>query len=224
MVLTNSKFSCQLMADSYGVAARPIYPGIDSTLFCPGGGSRGDYVFSVGALLYSKGYRFLISAIGRIAARLRPPLVVAANVVDPAEDRDVRELADCAGVDLHIERVTSDSKLVEMYRGALAFVYAPMSEALGLAPLEAMACGTPVVAVGEGGVTETVVDGVTGWLVDRDADAFAERLTGLLSDSVMRQQMGDAGVQYVRSSWTWQAAVDNLESALAAASSSRAIA
>jgi glycosyltransferase involved in cell wall biosynthesis len=115
------------------------------------------------------------------------------------------------GVELHIERIMDDHRLVQVYNQALAFVYAPLQEALGMAPLEAMACGTPVVAVAEGGVRETVLDGVTGWTVERDTELFAERLETLLSDEQTRRGMGQAGPDYIRDNWTWQSAVNSLE-------------
>ncbi|HEY9706982.1 MAG TPA: glycosyltransferase, partial [Oculatellaceae cyanobacterium] len=73
------------------------------------------------------------------------------------------------------------------------------------------ACGTPVVAVAEGGVRETVIDGVTGWLVERDCEAFVEKLEMLLFSDKMRLSMGQAGVEYVSKNWTWGHAVDLLE-------------
>jgi glycosyltransferase involved in cell wall biosynthesis len=80
-----------------------------------------------------------------------------------------------------------------------------------MAPLEAMACGTPVVAVGEGGVRETVLNNITGWVVQRDPHKFAKRLEALLEDDKTRLSMGQAGIDYVMSQWTWQRAVDRLE-------------
>jgi glycosyltransferase involved in cell wall biosynthesis len=215
-VLTNSVFSCELLAEHYGVTARAIYPGIDSKRFRPQAGPKGCYVLSVGALIYSKGYRFLVAALARIDRRWRPSLFIAANMVDADELRVVQELAARTEVELTVEQITQDERLIEVYSHALAFVYAPMGEALGMAPLEAMACGTPAVAVGEGGVRETVVDGVTGWLVERDPELFARKLESLLCDEGARRRMSEAGVEHVRSTWTWQRAVDELECALAA--------
>jgi glycosyltransferase involved in cell wall biosynthesis len=76
--------------------------------------------------------------------------------------------------------------LLDAYRSALALVL-PAEEDFGISPVEAMACGRPVIALRRGGTLETVVDGVTGLLVD-DAtpDAFADamrRLPALPLDS-----------------------------------------
>ncbi|MBN1920167.1 MAG: glycosyltransferase family 4 protein [Anaerolineae bacterium] len=210
-ILTNSAYSEGLLFDLYGVRATAIYPGVDTQVFHPKNMPKGNYVLSVGALIYSKGHRFLLSALALIDPEIRPGLFIAANSRAPDEERIVKAMAGELGVDLKIETVLDSERLVSIYNEARAFVYAPMREALGLAPLEAMACGTPVVAVGEAGVKETVLNGVTGWLVDRDPACFAEKLGLLLANTNLQRQFGDAGIGYVRQQWTWQRAVDNLE-------------
>ena len=57
-------------------------------------------------------------------------------------------------------------------------------------------------------------EGITGWLVQRDEQAFADRLDALLGDEPRRRQMGESGMAYVRENWTWQTAVDRLETQL----------
>jgi glycosyltransferase involved in cell wall biosynthesis len=66
-----------------------------------------------------------------------------------------------------------------------------------------MACGTPVVAVAEGGVRESVRDGRTGLLTQRDPHRFAHALSTLLDDEAMQARLGATGVSTVRSCWTW---------------------
>ena len=70
----------------------------------------------------------------------------------------------------------TDDEIRDLYRTSAA-VLLPGVEDFGIVPVEAQACGTPVVAFGHGGACETVVDGVTGALVaDRSAEAFAEAI------------------------------------------------
>jgi len=71
-------------------------------------------------------------------------------------------------------------------------------ESYGMVNLEAMASGKPVVSTRRGGPSETVIDGVTGYLVDSgDAQQFAERVVMLLRDPALRQKMGAAGREHV---------------------------
>lgn len=210
-VLTNSVFSKRMLRDKYGVDSEPIYPGIDTQTFRRMTIDEDGYVLTVGALVYSKGHRFLVEALSRIEPRRRPGLFIAANSRDPDEERHLRSMAAEAGVDLKVETILDDKRLVEVYNRALAFVYAPLDEALGMAPLEAMACGCPVVAVGEGGVLETVGGDSPGITTLRDTDVFATRLGALLGDDFIRSKLGRAGAEYVRRRWTWDRAVDSLE-------------
>lgn len=211
LILSNSKFAARLIRDSYHAKSSVLYPGIDTEKFQPLGICASDYVLSVGALIYSKGHRFVVSALSKLQASIRPKLLIAANHIDESEAQTLRAQAAESGVELAIEQIFDDRQLVEVYRRAKVFVYAPLQEALGMAPLEAMACGTPVVAVGEGGVCETVPDGVGGFLVERRVEQFAAKLHMLLADNQLRRKMGDAGAAHVRLHWSWQRAVDKLE-------------
>ena len=65
-----------------------------------------------------------------------------------------------------------------------------------------MACGTPVVAVKEGGVRETVIHKKTGLLIDRDEELFGEAITKMLSKDYKRYDMGKKSVKTVQNYWT----------------------
>jgi starch synthase len=79
-------------------------------------------------------------------------------------------------------------------------------ELLGLAVIEAMASGTPVVASRVGGVPEVVTDGVTGFLVDPgDVAMLHDRLATLLADRGLARRMGEAGRDAVVERFTWRA-------------------
>ena len=75
---------------------------------------------------------------------------------------EMRALAKSLNVEFHPRVNIADAELVGILGQAKAMLYAPRLEPFGLTPLEANACGVPIVAVAEGGVRETVIDGVTG--------------------------------------------------------------
>jgi len=76
-------------------------------------------------------------------------------------------------------------------------------EPFGLVPLEAMACGTPVVGVAEAGIRETVENGKTGFLTERSPADFGRAIELLLGDEALRARMGNAGRRHVEECWTW---------------------
>jgi glycosyltransferase involved in cell wall biosynthesis len=122
-------------------------------------------------------------------------------------------------IHLTIRTLIPQAELNHQYRHALAFAYGAHREPLGLAPMEAMSFGVPVIAVGEGGVTETVDHGHTGYLVDRDPAAFADRLAEVLSSRSLRLAMGEAGRAAIERKWTWPIRAAALESELQALAS-----
>jgi glycosyltransferase involved in cell wall biosynthesis len=99
-----------------------------------------------------------------------------------------------------------------LLRSADAVVCVPWYEPFGIVPLEAMACGVPVVAAAVGGLTDTVVDGVTGVHVPpRRPDALARAVSALLADPVRGQCYGMAGVDRAQARYSWdRVAADTL--------------
>jgi glycosyltransferase involved in cell wall biosynthesis len=91
-----------------------------------------------------------------------------------------------------------------LLRSADVVVCAPWYEPFGMVPLEAMACGVPVVATAVGGLVDTVVDGVTGVHVPpRGPEALAEALAVLLADPLRRAAFGRAGAARARQRYGW---------------------
>jgi D-inositol-3-phosphate glycosyltransferase len=90
------------------------------------------------------------------------------------------------------------------YSAAKVLVMPSHYESFGMVALEAMACGTPVIASQVGGLAFLVQDGITGFHVpDGDSDALCAKLSLLLGDSILRQQMGQQAADYARG-YAWQ--------------------
>jgi D-inositol-3-phosphate glycosyltransferase len=109
------------------------------------------------------------------------------------------------------------------YSAANVFVTTPWYEPFGITPVEAMACGTPVIGTAVGGIKTTVIDGETGYLVPpNDPEALAERLAWLHSNPHIAQRMGWAGIRRAHQHFTWRHVAANIahvyESVLEAAS------
>jgi glycosyltransferase involved in cell wall biosynthesis len=90
-------------------------------------------------------------------------------------------------------------------------VYAPYNEPFGLVPLEAMACGKPVVGIDEGGVKESIVDTFTGVLVDRNPQAFGAAIQFLLENPSLVAQYSENSRKHVLANWSWERSVSQLE-------------
>jgi glycosyltransferase involved in cell wall biosynthesis len=104
------------------------------------------------------------------------------------------------------------SELVDRYYAADIFAFAPIwNEGFGLPPVEAMAAGLPVVTSRSGTVMETVVDGKTGYLVEKNnAAELAEALLVLLKDDKRREAMGRAGRRRALGHFSWDAIAEGM--------------
>ena len=211
-VLVNSLYSRESLLRAYGREAAVCYLGVDAERFRPTGAPRENLVVSVGAFTPAKRVEHVVRAVGSLAAARRPALVWIANFAQPAYQQAMEALAQACGVSLTVLVGVPDEALVSWLSRAAALIYAPRREPFGLAPLEAGACETPVVAVAEGGVRETVVDGVTGVLVtDNAPEALGAALGRVLDRPDWARELGAAGRRAVRERWTWARAVEALE-------------
>jgi glycosyltransferase involved in cell wall biosynthesis len=147
----------------YNREANVVYPPVDTTFFHPDGTRPERFALIVSALVPYKRIELAMDACA--AARL--PLRIVGNGPDrPALERR-------ATANTRLLGRLPDEDVRDLYRRA-AVVILPGEEDFGIVPLEAQACGRPVVALGRGGARETVVDGQTGFLVDEPSvDAFA---------------------------------------------------
>ena len=204
-ILCNSFFSRESILRAYGIEAEVCYLGIDANQFGFDHRPRQDYVVGVGAFGLWKNPRMCIEAVSRMAAP-RPPLIWISNVADLNYLDEMQRLSVSLGVELDVRVNVTDAELLDVLGGAMAMLYAPRLEPFGLAPLEANARGTPVIAVAEGGVRETVLDGVNGLLVDSDATALAAALDRLRRDPALARRLGIAGRDLIETRWSVDAA------------------
>lgn len=212
-VFTHSLFTRETLRRIYGVQAEVIHLGVDTDTFRPKRRRRERFVISVGAMHPLKGHQFVIEALGTLPAAGRPPL----TIVGPRGDYGVvlEGLAKNRGVSLTLKQSISTDELVDLYNRAGVMAAAQYREPFGLITLEAMACGTPVVAVAEGGLKETVRDGHTGLLTPRDPAAFGSALARVLGDAKLTARLGTAGRQDTEQNWQWSVVAEKIDRLLA---------
>ncbi len=186
--------------------------GVDTELFTPGaadaaraalGLAEGPLVLYVGRLAPIKGLETLLNAVAlldRRGRRLR--LVIVGGEADEPSDgheAELRRRIETLGIGGLVRFVGAQRQeaLRTHYVAADVTVLPSHYESFGMVALEAMACGSPVVASRVGGLTTTVRDGVTGFLVpEGDVTALAGRLEALLGDADLRWRLGREGVRW----------------------------
>jgi glycosyltransferase involved in cell wall biosynthesis len=183
-----------------------IYPGVDLALFRPAAAGPRSYAITVGRLSPEKGLDRLLD-LWRDLPDL--PLHVVGSG-PPEVERALREQAPSGVV---FRGGLSPAAVAEAYRGAAVAVFAAYGEEFGIAPLEAMASGVPVIAWREGGLVETVVDGQTGYLVD-DPVTFRQRLRLLLHDPERWRTLSQFARQRAEA-FSWQRTAAEMEAVCA---------
>ena len=135
-----------------------------------------------GRVAEEKNLRFLLRSFARIHAAERAAVLVVAGD-GPSRSALEREAASIGLRDaVRFAGFIDQARLVDLYKAADLFLFASKSETQGLVLVEAMAGGTPAVAVDARGVRDVVEDGANGFLVPEDEDVFAERALEALSD------------------------------------------
>lgn len=208
-ILVNSFFSRESIARAYGLDAYFCPLSYDTSLFRRLPETvKGEFVLGLGAMQPHKGIDSALAAVSRLASP-RPSLVWVANVADEDYRKAMVERAVELGVELEVRERISDELLVELLNRARLLLYTSHLEPFGYAPVEAGACGTPVVAVAEGGVRETIVDGVNGLLCNRDPNELAAAMNQVLQNPDLAIRLGAEGERLAQR-WSADRATDAL--------------
>jgi glycosyltransferase involved in cell wall biosynthesis len=172
-------------------------------------------VLQLGRLVPRKGIDNVIEALALVRRRrsFRARLLVVGGAQEDARSDPSPELA-------RLRRIASDEGVADavtfvgrrcrqilkyFYSAADVFVTTPWYEPFGITPLEAMACGTPVVGANVGGIKFSVVDGETGFLVaPKDPEALADRLVHLFENPAVARRQSRAALRRLHRLFTWK--------------------
>jgi glycosyltransferase involved in cell wall biosynthesis len=179
----------QRIAECYGRSSTVLYPPVDTDFYHPAAMTREDFYLAVSAFAP---YKRLDLAIQACNALRRPLLIIGSG-------QDEARLRELAGPTIHFLGWQPDSVIRDHLRRCRALVF-PGEEDFGIVPVEAQACGAPVVAFGRGGATETVIPPdrrrePTGvWFEEQTVESLAEAISifekrrGMFSPVVARRQ------------------------------------
>jgi glycosyltransferase involved in cell wall biosynthesis len=201
------------------VEARVIPNGVDTEVFCPGNRQAARRALGLPAdaqILLSTGHAIhknpwkdmatVLSALERLNVNLQThqaPLIFLALGQQTPPQRVGRVQV------LGVPYVDDVGRVAEYYRAADIYVHAARADTFPLAVLEAMACGTPVVATEVGGIPEQINNGQTGLLMPLgDHIALADAMTRLLDDEQMRVRLGKAAAAHASQHYSLRRVTD----------------
>lgn len=194
LVVGNSKFTKSNIEKAFGIKAKYCHLGVDPNVFRPMKSKKKEkYILFVGDREDKLGYS--------MAEEIAKAFFGKVKLVS-------------LGFSKGSKRIDNDKDMVRQYCGAVATVCTHKNEPFGIPPIESMACETPVLAVNIGGYKETVVDGVTGFLLNPDANEFSIKIKYLLNNPKIAKKMGKAGREHVIKNFTWKKHNKKLEKML----------
>lgn len=183
IVLANSNFSKKFIKESYKKEAKVCYLGVDTNLFTPLNLYKTIDVLFIGNK--DNGYELLNKLNENNRNKIRIREIFREN-----------------------NRPTiTDVELVKIYNQAKVLVALNCNEPFGLIPLEAMSCGIPVIAVGEGGYKESVINNITGFLIPRIPSQLYTKINLIINNKKLRNEMGKNARENILKKWTWDKSV-----------------
>lgn len=183
IVLANSNFSRDFLEKSYGRKVEVCYLGVDTTFFKPQNIDKYYDVLFIGNK--DKNHNLLVDAFKLFKKKLKVKTIFREN-----------------GQSL------SEKDLVTIYNKSKILVSLNQNEPFGLIPLEAMACGIPVIAIREGGYKESIIDNQTGFLISRDSAELYSKIRKILSNEKLRKDLGKNARENIIKNWTWDKSIN----------------
>ena len=216
LILTNSNATrAQLVTDGVSSSRIRVFsPGVDTRLFRPGPpspsimekyGLQGKKVIlTVGRLVKNKNHASVIRALASIHGDTNDVVYLIPS--DGEEKPNLESLARELGIEKRVIFIghISPNELLLLYRSSYIFALPSIAEGFGIAVLEAMACGLPVVVSNYGGPLDYVENGRTGFMVNpTDVGSIAKALHQLLTDKEQAWAMGLAGRAAAEGRFDW---------------------
>ena len=208
---------------SYGVTvpAEVIATGLQESSFAEADGNQfrvkhqiplnKQMLLYVGRVAHEKNIGFLLKVVRRLSVQ-QPEILLVITGEGPAE-HSLHQQVQALGIEKNVQFIgylDRNTELNACYKSADIFVFASKSETQGLVLLEAMAQGTPVVAIAELGTASILVEGQGAHIATEDETVFAQKINDLLTNTLARNILGDVGKAYALKYWTASAKAEQM--------------
>jgi len=188
----NSKYSKQVLSKIYKRKFEILYPGVNEKYFIPGRAIKENLIICIGGINKIKNQIFLVKSLTPILNKYK--LVLIGN----GKNKYINKILDI-NKNIKIISNISDYKLRQYYQKAKLTCITSYREPFGLSSIESQACGTPVVAIDDGGTSETLENRKTGYVSRRNENEFLLKSIKAIENVY---KMGKLGREYVLKKWT----------------------
>ncbi|NJK55143.1 MAG: glycosyltransferase family 1 protein [Pleurocapsa sp. SU_5_0] len=163
----------------------------------------------IGRLTPDKGWNFVLTALAKLPAHIYDQIAIII-AGDGSLKTEIKRTLKQLTPEVYLLGRISPTSISELLVNGDIFITNSEKETKGLTVIEAAAAGIPAIAPRAGGVTDTIIDGETGWLYEPQNQAdFLDKLTRLIADTQLRQSMG-MKAQELAQQYSWQQTVNNL--------------
>jgi len=219
-ILANSQYTAKRIREIYGCKASVCYPFVDLDLFkpidinavtnetCRKYNFSKPLLISTGRIIPLRRIAWLIDVMKNITKTFPSATLAITGEISQGNINYVREIEKKAlsfGVERNVKFLgfVPDTELVKIYNAADAYVHICPHEAFGLSPVEAMACGAPVLATPVGAIPDVIRNGETGFLIpSNDPKNIAKRINELLSNPKLLEKASANAYKYVRANFS----------------------
>lgn len=191
-IVSSSDHIGRKIKDVYKKSVFIVNPGVSVSVFKPISLKKTNDVLFIGEKNQFDGYDLLEDALSMIGFQIKVKVF----------DKNERG------------KWISDKFLAREYNSARVIVTLSRNEPFGLIPLEAASCGIPVVAINEGGYKETLIEGKTGFLVRPNGQKIAEKISLLLKNNRLSNQISITARKNIVNNWDWKVKIQDLEHVL----------
>lgn len=213
-IIANSKTSARYLMKKYHRKADEIvFPGIDINIFKPGE-ARGNYIYTVGRLVKSKSIDKIIVGFSMYVKNnpeSKTKLFIVGEGVEMNYLLRIVHNDDIAKKVVFLGRKNSE-EVSKIASQALLGIFLGSYETFGIAAAESLACGTPVIGINTGGVSEIVGHNAIGLLVDGTPKSVCEALTKMLNPKFELVEVSDNAANYASKVLSWNMQISKLNS------------
>lgn len=205
-IVVNSYYTQKLVEKIYQRKSKILYPGVDVNKFKPQKGVHKQGILSIGGLSKIKGHDFVVNAVRKILDEKH-----TLTILGDGSQEDIERITKISKEKIKFVKIISkhvnDTQLIKIYSKNSILCIGAFKEPFGLTSIESQSCGTPVVAIDEGGIGETIVNNKSGILVDRNIDQFTIAVKKVINSDKFKINARKNAIK----NWPWKNSLKKLD-------------
>lgn len=212
-LVSNSQTSADFIEKKYSRKVRLIAcPGVDIDIFKPST-VKEEYIYTLGRLEKIKNIDLIIKAFALYCKNFENQKLQLFIIGAGIEKNNLANLTKTLNIEKRVIFIgnCNQEKVSSIASRAKAGIFLCPNESFGLAAVESMACGTPVIGVNHGGIAETVINEQTGLLSDLNENEIANKLNDLLSDKEKLEKLSKNAINHVKDNYAWNKSIELLQ-------------